>query len=379
MKQSFDARPDGAALHAFLRDRSFRSRCRTRARVLDSASGFPPIDDLEEMAHVGLLYAPLPHALDGLGWGTEPEGALALYEALRLIGRISLPLGELYQGHIHAVRLVMQYGTAAQRDVVRDSIQQRRLFGVWHTDLPSAPLQAVNGYFVGGKDLCAGTGLVERAIVTARTPSGGPQQMFLVPLDRFSDRGDLSDWNLTGMRASARGKVDLDGMALAQCLKLGGPDDYLGQPDFSAGGWRHLAVQVGGIEDIVQALRQHIARTECGLDPHQLERFGFAVTAAETAHLWSRQACHLAEAGTADVDRVVSYVDLARGAVERAALVAIEAVNRSMGLEALAPSRPLDRSVRDLATYLRHPCPDRALMAGALAGLSFEEHVGDTW
>jgi hypothetical protein len=132
--------------------------------------------------------------------------------------------------------------------------------------------------------------------------------MFLVPLERLSDRGDLADWNSSGMRA-----------------------------------WRRLAFQVGGIEDIVQALRQHIARTECGPDPHQVDRLGFPVTAAETANLWSRQACLLAEAGTADVDRVVSYVGLARGAVERAARIAIEAVNRSIGMETLVSSHPLDR------------------------------------
>ncbi|MDB5378527.1 MAG: acyl-CoA dehydrogenase [Rubritepida sp.] len=143
------ARPDSAALHAFLRYRSFRSRCRSRAHVLDLAGGFPPIDDAEEIAHAGPLHAPLPHALGGLGWGTEPERAPGLCEALRLIGRISLPLGELYEGHVNAMRLVMRYGTPVQRDMVRDSVQQRRLFGVWPMDMPRAPLQVLNGRFVG--------------------------------------------------------------------------------------------------------------------------------------------------------------------------------------------------------------------------------------
>jgi alkylation response protein AidB-like acyl-CoA dehydrogenase len=75
----------------------------------------------------------------------------------------------------------------------------------------------------------------------------------------------------------------------------------------------------------------------------------------------------------------VSYVDLARGAVERAALDVMELANRSVGLQAFMASHPIERLVRDLATYLRQPAPDRALVAGAAAGLGFDEPVGDMW
>jgi hypothetical protein len=166
---------------------------------------------------------------------------------------------------------------------------------------------------------------------------------------------------------------------LGDCLELGGPDDYLAQPDFSGGAWRFLAVQLGGIEEIVEALRQHLLRTGRGQDPHQSARFGTALAGAEAARLWTRQACLLVELGEADLDHVVSYVDLARGAVERAALDVMELANRSVGLQAFIASHPVERLVRDLATYLRQPAPDRALVAGAAAGLSFDEPVGDMW
>lgn len=317
--------------------------------------------------------------MGGCGWGTEPASALELFEALRLLGRASLPLGRLYEGHVNAVRLAVRHGTEAQRALIRSAVLEGRLFGVWNTESPDLGLRMDEGRLVGGKILCSGIGIVERALVTARPARGGPQQMWLVPLERFTPRGDLSDWNPSGMRASATGRIDLDGILLAECLKLGGPDDYLAQPDFSGGAWRFLAVQLGGIEEVAEALRQHLLRTRRGQDPHQAARFGAALTAAETARLWVRQACLLVERGDAELDHIVSYVDLARGAVERAALEVMELANRSVGLQAFMASHPIERLVRDLATYLRQPAPDRALVAGAAAGLGFDEAVGDMW
>jgi hypothetical protein len=60
---------------------------------------------------IGLLAAPLPPGLGGCGLGTVPEGAAPLCAALRLIGRASLPLGRLYEGHVNALRLVLRHGS----------------------------------------------------------------------------------------------------------------------------------------------------------------------------------------------------------------------------------------------------------------------------
>lgn len=379
MDTGFAHQPQGAALHAFLRDPNFRGRCGDRAHALDTAAGFPPIDDLDEIRHAGLLRAPLPRAWGGCGWGTEPEGALGLFEALRLIGRASLPLGRLYEGHVNAVRLVVRHGAEPQRELARSAVLEGCLFGVWNTEAPDLGLRMDEGKLMGGKILCSGIGIVERALVTARPALGGPQQMLLVPLERFSPRGDLSGWNPSGMRASATGRIDLDGIPIADCLKLGGPDDYLAQPDFSGGAWRFLTVQLGGIEGVAEALRQHLLSTKRGQDPHQAARFGAVLATAEGARLWTRQACLLVELEEAELDHVVSYVDLAHGAVERAALDVMELANRSVGLQAFMASHPIERLVRDLATYLRQPAPDRSLVAGAAAGLGFDEAVGDMW
>ena len=77
--------------------------------------------------------------------------------------------------------------------------------------------------------------------------------------------------------------------------------------------------------------------------------------------------------------RIVAYADLARGAVERAGLAAMELAQRSIGLGAFLRPAPVERIVRDLATYLRQPGPDRALTSAAQHALAGTAGTGDLW
>ena len=366
-----------ATVVGFRLPRTVLAAIAARAAALDAEDGLLPVGDVADLARCGLLAAPLPVAAGGRGWGSEPDGAEDAFEALRAVGRASLPLGRLYEGHVNAVGLAMRLGTPAGRAAAAGAARSGRFFGVWATDDPAAPLRLEDGVLRGGKVLCSGAGLVERAAVTARTADG--PQLVLVHLPRGPDRTDLSRWTPTGMRASATGAVDLDGIPVAPDMLLGPPDAYFGQPDFSGGAWRFLAVHLGGLEAVAEGLRAHLIRTGRGGDPHQAARLGTALTAAETARLWVREAGRLAEGREAEPERIVAYVNLARGAVERAALDVIEIAQRSVGLAAFARPNPLERLIRDLSTYLRQPAPDHALVSGAAAGLGFAEPVGAMW
>ncbi|MBP0495838.1 acyl-CoA/acyl-ACP dehydrogenase [Roseomonas sp. SG15] len=352
----------------------------SRAAALDSMDSALPEADVAALAEAGLLTAPLPRALGGRGWGSEPAGAESVFEALRLVGRASLPLGRLYEGHVNAIRLVAEHGTPAQHAAAAAAARDGRLFGVWNTERPGIDLRIdAEGVLRGGKVLCSGAGLVERALVTGRHGGEGPQQMLLVPLERGTDRAESSEWRVTGMRASATGTVMMDGIPATEEIVLGEPDAYMRQPGFSGGAWRFLAVHLGGVEAVAAALREHHIRTGRGADPHQAARFGAVLTAAETARLWVLNAARMVEEEVAEPARIIAYVDLARGAVERAALDVLELAQRSIGLQAFTRANPVERMMRDLATYLRQPAPDRALVAGAAAGLAFGEAVGDMW
>ena len=93
--------------------------------------------------------------------------------------------------------------------------------------------------------------------------------------------------------------------------------------------------------------------------------------AAETAELWVLRAASLAEDPSSEPAAVDAYVNLARLAVERAALEVIGLAERGLGLSALTRPNPVERVIRDLSTYLRQPFPDGALedAAGYVAGL----------
>ena len=334
-----------------------------RAATLDHDGAFPA-EDIAALHQTGLLAAPV-----SLGFGTTPAGAAPLALALRLIGRASLPLGRLYEGHVNALRLVLRYGSPTQVRAATADAEAGRLLAVWNTDAPGETL-TVDGTLQGRKVLCSGAGWVSRAVVTARAQPEAPPQMLLLRLPP-GERADLMPWTAQGMRASATGTMLLTG---STGEALGEPGDYLRQPEFSAGAWRFAAVHCGGLEALLGGLHDHLRQTGRGADPHQAARLGQAAMASETARLWVTSA-----ASRADTADGAAYANLARLSVERAALDILELVQRSVGLNAFMRPSLLERLSRDLATYLRQPAPDRALMAAAQHVLSADTPPGDLW
>ena len=333
-------------------------------RVFSSSSeldqdGAFPADGVRMLSDAGLLTATLPRQFAG--------GALAnkgLFQLLRAVGYGSLPLGRLYEGHVNALLLVITYGDAAQKCAMSQEAGEGALFAVWNTD-PADALHLVQGSagyeLRGRKILASGAGFVRRPLVTAKDERG--RKLMVLPLLDLPGSADLSSWRAHGMRASATGAVDFTGVRVGEHEILGGDGDYERQPAFSSGAWRFLAVQLGGAERVFDLLREHLRKTGRGADPHQAARLGQAAIAIETAGLWTLRAAEMAEAAVAEV--APAYVNLARLAVERAALDVIEIAQRSVGLQAFMRPSPLERVCRDLSTYLRQPAPDRALVSAA--------------
>jgi alkylation response protein AidB-like acyl-CoA dehydrogenase len=354
-----DPLPALAALHP---------RLEAEAEQGDRDGRFPAAS-IVALAGIGLLRAPL----DGLG--TTAGGASRLALVLRRIGRASLPLGRLYEGHVNALRLVLRHGDAGQRRQAARDAEAGCLFAVWNTDDPAAPLMLRGDVLAGRKILCSGAGHVERALVTAKPAADAPPQMLLLALEA-GERADLSGWTPLGMKASVSGAMDFAGIEVPAAARIGAPGVYATQPDFSAGAWRFAAVQCGGMEAVLEQLRAQHLRTGRGGDPNQAARLGQAGIAVETARLWVEEAARRAEDGAADS---AAYTNLARMAVERAALELLELAQRSVGLQAFMQGHPLQRLCRDLATYLRQPGPDGALAAGAAHLLAASGVAGEAW
>ena len=346
-----------------------------RAGEQDCDAGFP-VEDIANLARLGLLVAPVPSDEGGPGLGEEPD-ACDLAAVLRLVGYGSLALGRLYEGHVNALQLVARYGTPSQRSRLFADARNGQLFGVWNTDPPGGCLRLGEDRRLHGvKTFASGAGYVTRALVTVKREPGAPPLMLVVPLKPGS-RADLTGWRAHGMRASATGTVDFEDIAVTEDEILGGWDDYHRQPVFSGGAWRFAAVQLGGIEAVFDAWRGHLAATDRGGDAHQLARLGEGAIAVESARGWVERAARIVAEDELAPERTVAFVNLARLAVERVGLDVLQLAQRSVGLQGFLREHPLERLSRDLATYLRQPAPDRALTTAAAEILESHGIAGD--
>ena len=321
---------------------------RRRAELLDREAAFPH-EDFNELREAGLLAAPVPRRLGGLGAGTEPDGAPVIHDLLRSLGRGNLSLGRLFEAHVNALRLIVRYGDAGQTRRAMEDAVAGELFGLWVTDPPGERLASVDGRLAGRKGPCSGAGHCTRALVTVSTNAG--TRLAAVSLSGAEPVSGASG-SLLGMRAAVNGTVDLTDVPLPAGAWIGEAGDYLREPDFSCGAWRTTAVTLGGLEALVEAARTQIVRRGHDGAPMQQARFGQLLIAEETARLWTQRAAQVAEQDGPMAGRV-AYVNLARLAVERACLDAIELVQRSLGLAAFVRPNPVERISRDLSTYLR--------------------------
>ncbi len=360
--------------------------------------GAVPVREVVLLAEAGLLAAPVPRALGGLGLGTEAGGSATLLALLAEIGRGNLSLGRIYEGHANALQLIGTYGTPAQVEAAAEAARDERLlFGIWNTEADDGvtiePVGAGRYRLHGAKTFASGAGVVARAIVPGRLPDGG-WQMCLVPLDRVAARIDPSWWRPIGMYGSASFKVDVTGVELGEEHLIGVPDDYKRQPWLGAGAIRFAAVQLGGAEALYDIARAELRSLGRDGDPHQRARFGQLAIAVEGGRLWLRGAApfldlacestclgHSPDNATdaAAFEQIVAYVNMARTAIERVCLDTIELVERSIGVRGLLRPHPIERLVRDLTIYLRQPVPDAALTDAGRYALASTDTVAEIW
>ncbi len=315
---------------------------RSRAEALDRTASFPD----EELARLRSAGALAPRAHD------------ALVKLLILVGQGNLSVGRILEAHVNALHLMARFGA-----IPDDGL----LYALWVTDPPSGGLRMrVSGSRItltGGKQFCSGAGHATGALVTAEDDNGDTR-MLVLPLD-IGERVSPLPAPLSGMRAAVTGAVDFDGCEAPADALLGGPGDYLREPDFSAGAWRGSAVALGGLIALVDHALLQLHESGRVDNPHTRARLGKTLIARETGRLWVHAAARIAEDPLADTSYRVSAVGLTRIAVETACLDAMRWVQRSLGLTAFRQGTAVERICRDLSAYLRQPAPDEVLTEAA--------------
>lgn len=322
-----------------------------------------PSESLALLKRIGAM------GLSGSATATGP-----MLEWLRLVGRGDLSVGRLYEGHLNAVCLIEWYGTVDQRKTLRTNLAAGKVYGVWATEPPPGVTleQRADGFRLQGRKIFAsGAGLIDYAIITAQGDSKG-RAMVLVPAN-MPDRADASHWQVRGMRATMSGSYDLAGLDVSHDDIIGHPGDYDTEPRFTAGAWRFLAVQLGGIEALLTELRNGMSDAARN-DPLQRLKFANAVEATRTAQFWVAASARLFESGDADAP---AFVRMARGVVERAATEVMNDAARVIGTRSAFDGQRIDKISRDLSLYLRQAGPDYARDQAAIAWLDHDISDGD--
>jgi alkylation response protein AidB-like acyl-CoA dehydrogenase len=300
------------------------------------------------------------------------------HERLRLAGAADLAWGRLYEGHVNALQLIARLGTERQRLRAEHDVAHGRLFGVWNTEAADGVrTTAIDSHGVtltGRKTFASGAGSVARAIISIAWPEGKPQ-LAVIPMDLVETSIDRSFWRPYGMEASDSFAVDFNGVRIDRDELLGSAGDYERNPWFTGGASRFVAVQTGGIEQLVADFGAFLRRREAHEDALQLARFGECVIAARTAVLWVN-ACvdawmrYDTAAGDIAERELLVTVDAARSAVERCALDVCERVERGVGARGLLENEPFARRLRDLRMYLRQPAIDATLLRVAQSSMT---------
>ena len=347
-----------------------------------------PVEAFRLIREAGMLVTPLGREYGGCGLDGSPKTMLELLLLLKELGRGNLSVGRVYEGHVNALQLIQTFGTPEQ--IIRaagDADKRGLLFGVWNTEASDGvrlvPLNNSGYRLEGAKTFASGAGHIQRPIVPGMLPGGG-WQMVVVPMDTVTVTIDPSWWQPIGMRASASYGVDFTGAEIGQADLLGAPDDYHRQPWFSAGAVRFAAVQLGGAEALLDALRDYLRGLDRTNDPYQRARAGQAAIAVETGNLWLRGAALHVDLSptpgrTDDPSPSVAYANMTRVAIESACQSVMRLVEESVGARGLLRPHPVERIVRDLTLYLRQPAPDAALASAGGFALESEERPGALW
>jgi len=323
-------------------------------------------DDLADLHQSGILHAIVQE--------TGAHGsALQAATMLRRLGRVSLPVGRIVEGHANALKLIGLYGAPEQQARAALQAASGVIFGVWGADgTPGASLawqDDAHAIMQGHKRFCSGIGVVGQAILTADTRDGVQLVLAFVT---DPARADSSDWQVSGMRATASGAFDLNGLDVE---RLGDPGDYLREPYFEGGIWRYCALHTGGLEALAEFVRIHVGTSP---DPHQMHRLARLVMLAETARLHVQAAALAVESGQSP-ETAVPRCLLAREAVEQACLDGLSIAERALGTFAFQSGSPVDLCRRDLAFFLRQANLDGKLTQAATALVALPAEVGEQW
>jgi alkylation response protein AidB-like acyl-CoA dehydrogenase len=306
-----------------------------------------PEDALLELERAGIL-----------GWGATPgpdrPPAVQELALVRRVAQADSSVGRIFDGHVNAVeRLAVQGPRALAEAELRAVAAGELRAGVWGGDpVPGegdpAMLIERSGHRVlrGVKTFCSGAGGLDRALVLARSETGGPPLSTWIDLADERVTVDTSWYRSHGLRASVSHRVVFDDAPVTAVL--GEPGAIGAQPWFSRDALRTAASWAGMADAALGGALGELAGRP-GRGPLESLAAGRILTAHRTISVWITAAAQAMDAAAADLPAIALH---GRAAIADACRTLLDEAARACGSRPFAHGGTLDRTRRDLEVFL---------------------------
>ena len=261
------------------------------------------------------------------------------------IGRDDLELARLTEAHFDAAAIAVEAG----HDLVRGA-----LYGVWAASGPDPLTIALDGEsgairLRGTVPWCTGIGIVDRALVTARSSAADGEGLLV---DVAVEEGHVVDTDrewLSPAFASTQTATMFFDTALERADIVGGPGSYLRRPGFWHGAIGVSACWAGGMQGLYD---MHIARWT-RRDEHSCAHLAAAYAAVQGMQSLLRQAALDIDAAPSDLVAAEVRARSVRHLIERLCTSAMDELAVGAGPEPLAFDAGIIARTQQLQLYIR--------------------------
>jgi alkylation response protein AidB-like acyl-CoA dehydrogenase len=283
-----------------------------------------------------------------------------LFQSLAKWAAQDLSLGRLVEGHTDAMGILAEAG--------KQAVSPGASYGVWaarsRTGGTTACLEADGWHLAGHKAFCSGSGLIDRALVTADTPDG--YRLFDIEVAQQVTSSRLDSWQAVGMADSMSETLEFGGPAVPADRVVGAPGFYLDRPGFWFGAVAVAACWYGGAAGLVESVLETVDPASPDLVVAQV---GEAVAHVEAMRYVLENAAGEIDADPRDEHgsaRVRALV--VRHAVHEGARRVLDHVAAATGARPFCHDRVQAQRAADLFVYLaQHHGPQDAALLGRAA------------
>jgi alkylation response protein AidB-like acyl-CoA dehydrogenase len=266
------------------------------------------------------------------------------FEVLARWSSIDLSVGRLSEGHADAVAILAEadmkpfdttasYGVWAARSR-RGGTGAERVAGGWR--------------LTGRKEFCSGSGIIDRALVTADTEEGS--RLFDVALDEHVVTTHHDSWSAVGMADSVSQTLDFGGPVISEAQVVGPVDFYIQRPGFWFGSSGVAACWYGGAVGLANDLVTSLADEP---NEHVFADLGVVTSALESMRAVLKETADIIDGDPTDLDGQARYRALiTRQVIHDAATEVLARVGSAGGARPFCHDIDQARRAADLFVYL---------------------------